>query len=313
MTLLKWAGGKRALAPTITARLRAGLDAAQRDAAPGAVLQYVEPFFGSGAVFFAFAAELAERGVLCELSDASIDLVSFWCGAQAHTAQTVAVIEAEQARYTADWLADGGAAVSGGRAEARYRRWRNWINGILPPDVAQAWELPPVGHPAGFSALFWLINRCGFNGLWRVSRRGMCNVPWGKRAVRGEPAERAASFHAAADALNRAPTTVRYADFSKTLETADSGSIVYLDPPYDGDDFTAYAAVPFDTDELFTHVERAVARGARILMSNADTPRVRAGAATTGGVLEVVRERVTISRKGTQKNPRPAVLVGWGI
>ncbi len=122
------------------------------------------------------------------------------------------------------------------------------------------------------------LNKCGFNGLFRVNKSGQFNVPFGrydKPNFLDEP-----NLRACADALRG--TTIVHGDFATVAERAEKGDFVYFDPPYvplsRTADFTAY--IPGGFGE---HQQRALAElfaklakdGVHVMLSNSDTFLVR--------------------------------------
>lgn len=139
------------------------------------------------------------------------------------------------------------------------------------------------------------LNRTCFNGLWRVNLSGQFNVPWGKHAT----------FAPDLDNLRRAAARLaevelRTGDYRDTVADAGPGDVVYLDPPYDGAG-VAYTAIRDDgaagqAEVAFT-ARQLRARGCHVLVSNADTPRIRALYA--GWEMREVSRAGTISCKGS--------------
>jgi len=128
-------------------------------------------------------------------------------------------------------------------------------------------------HTGPRAAQFLYLNRCCFNGLWRVNRHGEFNTPCGKyKAPFAGMPER---IRATAQAL--AGCTVHAGDYRDTVDSARSGDFVYMDPPYDGT-WCGYTADGFSSDaqaELARTVDLLVSRGVTVMLSNSDTPRVR--------------------------------------
>lgn len=74
---------------------------------------------------------------------------------------------------------------------------------------------------------FVYLNRTCFNGIYRTNRAGGFNVPMGSR-VGSLPSER--EFYRCSIALRS--TDINQADFKESVAMAESGDLVYLDPPY---------------------------------------------------------------------------------
>jgi DNA adenine methylase len=117
------------------------------------------------------------------------------------------------------------------------------------------------------AALFYYLNRTGFNGLCRFNRQGEFNVPFGR-------------YSRITYTKDFAPYRQAFAGWLFThgdLETVrlDPGDFVYADPPYDVE-FTAYAKDGFSwTDQERT--ARWVARHpGPVVLVNQATERIEA-------------------------------------
>lgn len=129
------------------------------------------------------------------------------------------------------------------------------------------------------AARFIFLNKSGYNGLYRVNRRGEFNVPFGRHETPPRLCEEE-NFLAAASMFRHAQLLSD--DFEDVLEMAGEGDFAYLDPPYvpltATANFTGYTSGRFSEDDqirLARAVHRAVDRGCRVLLSNSDTPLVR--------------------------------------
>src|SRR2546427_5290755 len=107
--------------------------------------------------------------------------------------------------------------------EALFYRHRERFNGLLVSEKGGSREA---------AALFYYLNRTGFNGLCRFNRRGEFNVPFGRYARTGYTHD----FRSYRDVL--ADWTITNVDV-EAVPLAGS-DFVYADPPYDVE-FTQYA------------------------------------------------------------------------
>lgn len=115
------------------------------------------------------------------------------------------------------------------------------------------------------AALFYFLNRTGYNGLCRFNASGGFNVPFG-RYVRIYYRR---DFSAYAALLSR--WELKSADFEKIpLERAD---FVYADPPYDVE-FTQYARGGFTWDDQVRAAEWLARHKGPVVLSNQATPRI---------------------------------------
>lgn len=204
----------------------------------------IEPFVGAGSVF------LASDYVSYVLADANPDLIAAWVALK------------ERPREFAERAADFFTAEH--HSKDAYLRVRSEFNQLIDP-FERAVRLP-------------YLNRFGFNGLFRVNRRGEFNVPYGAPSTL--PNFHWNRFATAADKLARC--TVINGGFAGTIALAGVGDVVYCDPPYlqsaRGESFTGYTAQGFgvaEHEQLLECCLQAVSRGAKVLISNHDTPDVR--------------------------------------
>jgi len=127
---------------------------------------------------------------------------------------------------------------------------------------------------------FIYLNKTCYNGLYRVNKQGLFNVPFGNNP-RAVVCDREGIL-SASRALRRA--TVYHGTFDRSLADGrvQAGDFVYLDPPYQPLSktarFTAYTDRDFqmkDHARLADLAHRLDAMGARFLLSNSDTPELR--------------------------------------
>src|SRR5436190_1128605 len=220
MCLLKWVGGKRQLLPAL------------RRYYPQRFNRYIEPFFGSGAVFFDLHREgrLGEREVL--LIDSNADLIG--CYESVRDSPDAVVRELDR-------LAD--AHSKGARAhyyDVRDRRFNPERASRRQPDGR-------IAYTPELAAMLIYLNRTGFNGLFRVNKSGAFNVPPG-RYDRPRIANRQRVLDAAA-ALACPNVRLIWDSFDVIDRLAEHGDFLYVDPPYaplsDTANFTSYTAGRF--------------------------------------------------------------------
>jgi DNA adenine methylase len=204
---------------------------------PDRIGTYFEPFVGGGAVFFALAAEEKRRFQRAVLADANRDLVTCYQAIQREVEAVIA--ELRGYRYERDFY-----------YEVRARSPR---------------------APVKVAARFIYLNRCGYNGLYRVNSRGVFNVPFGR--YKNPVICDAPRLRAVAAALQHAE--IVHADFGETLARATADDFVYLDPPYvplsATSSFTRYARAGFGPEEqerLAKHLRALGEAGVPALLSN---------------------------------------------
>ncbi len=122
------------------------------------------------------------------------------------------------------------------------------------------------------AAQFLYLNRTCWNGLYRENMAGKFNVPIGTKTQVILPDD---DFEGASAILKNAALHAR--DFEDTLAEAKQGDLVFLDPPYttthNTNGFVKYNQTIFSWDDqlrLKKSAQAAVARGAKVILTNAD-------------------------------------------
>ena len=291
--LLKWAGGKRQLLPQL------------RRFYPHGFGRYIEPFFGSGAVFF----DLHQAGRLWNhdavLIDSNADLIGCY----------------EVVRDRPDEVArelDALAEVHARDGEAHYYAIRDLQFNPLRARLRHA-----DGHIAytpQLAAMLIYLNRTGFNGLFRLNAGGAYNVPAGRYAhpkISDRP-----KLLGVAGALAGPRVQVRRDSFETALEIAEAGDFLYIDPPYAPvsatANFTSYTASGFtlrDQERLQGAVIALASRGCHVLVSNSTAGEIAAlydtnVAARAAGLRTTrVPARRAVNSDATRRGPIEEFLI----
>ena len=119
------------------------------------------------------------------------------------------------------------------------------------------------------------LNRCGFNGLYRVNKKGGFNVPFGR--YKNPKIVNIENIYACSDALQDVLIdNINIKDFP--WDTVKKNDFVYLDPPYvplnETSSFTSYTKDGFGPEDhqwLADLYKELSARGVFVLHSNSDT------------------------------------------
>ena len=121
------------------------------------------------------------------------------------------------------------------------------------------------------------LNRTCWNGLYRVNRNGVFNVPRGTKNSVILPDD---DFKAVSDTLRC--VDIVCTDFEQTIGLAGEGDLVFVDPPYtvmhNKNGFIKYNEKIFSWEDqvrLKSSVEEASSRGAKVLVTNANHESVR--------------------------------------
>jgi DNA adenine methylase len=250
--LLKWAGGKRQLLPAL------------RKFYPADFERYIEPFVGSGAVFFDLHDAGRLRGKEAVLVDSNADLIGCY-EAVRDTPEDVA--------RALDELAAGHAADP----RAHYYSVRDERFNPLRERLRQAGSRS--AYSAELAGMFIYLNRTGFNGLFRVNSKGAFNVPVG-RYDKPRISDRDRLLKAS-DALGSSGVRLVVSSFEIARDLARRGDFLYFDPPYAPLSatarFTSYTTRPFgtvDQQRLQAVVFDLVRRGCRVVVSNSTAKEI---------------------------------------
>jgi DNA adenine methylase len=249
---------------------------------PATFRQYHEPFVGSGALFF----RLYRDGMVTHavLSDINADLI------------------------------------------ATYQAIRDQVDDVIthlmgyPPNDRSVYDrlrrtIPPATDTVARAARLLYLNMWCYNGLYRVNRHGMFNVPFGNRPPR--TSVDIENLHAVSAALKH--VTLSCAPFPTVLDRVAAGDWVYFDPPYvpvsRTAGFTAYTAQGFTEDDhrlLRDLCVRLHAAGVSVMISNSDTPFVRSlYAAPVFRIHDICAPRMITCRPDGRKTVTELVITTY--
>ncbi|MCC7009809.1 MAG: Dam family site-specific DNA-(adenine-N6)-methyltransferase [Acidobacteria bacterium] len=228
---------------------------------PHARRRLVEPFCGGLAVALGLAPERAL------LNDANPNLINFYRWLQRGLVVDVPL--------------ENDASV--------YYRHRARFNALLATGGAETAEA---------AALFYYLNRTGYNGLCRFNSRGVFNVPFGRYTTISYETD----FRPYRDAVGG------WTFVCGDLEAVpiERGDFVYADPPYDVE-FTAYAAGGFSwDDQQRTAVRLSQHRGPVVLVNQA-TDRIERLYRTLGFAIRFLDAPRRISCRGDRTPAREVI------
>jgi len=248
---LKWAGGKTQLLDAFERRF-------PRELTDRRLSNFVEPFIGGGAVFFAINKKYGFG--TAHICDSNEELVLAYRVVKTKVDALVDALRTLESEYFETPPEE--------RSELYYKVRENYNAGKETTDFQNY-------HPAWIQRTAGLIflNHTCFNGLFRVNSRGWFNVPFGSYKnprILDEHTLREAS----ASLQN---TEISLGDFTTCEKFIDGNTFVYLDPPYrplnQTSKFTGYSKDGFtDTDQvrLAEFFKTIGHRGAKVMLSNSD-------------------------------------------
>ena len=241
---------------------------------PKAVCTYFEPFVGGVALFFALAPRRAF------LSDQNERLIRAYRGVRDDVEGVITRLSA-------------------------YPHDRVFFCEMRKRDI-------DLESDADVAAWLIYLNKTCFNGLYRVNRKNLFNVPFGR--YENPTICNAELLHACSLALHG--VEIKHADFSVILEHAKPGDFVYFDPPYAPlsatSSFTSYTAEGFgpkDQIRLRDTVIGLKERGVSVLLSNSSAGFIREIFSGERFTIEEVMASRNVSSKGTTRGKIPELLI----
>ncbi len=237
-SFIKWVGGKKRNLKRLSQFI------------PHDITTFVEPFVGSGAMYFNLQFDQAI------INDQNSELINAYIQLRDHLDEVIAVLKT---------FAD---------TEECFMRVRAWDRDAdyLKRDKAER------------AARLIFLNKTCFNGLYRVSSRGYFNTPYGhnpeKRGAPGNFCDEEL-LKATSDYLNNCPTRILNLDYFELLNLIPKDAFVYLDPPYfplnQTSFFTSYTENSWgygSQQRLHTFCEKLDKRGIKFMQSNSSAPEM---------------------------------------
>ena len=148
------------------------------------------------------------------------------------------------------------------------------------------------------AALFYYLNRTGYNGLCRFNNRGEFNVPFGKYTQ----VTYVEHFNAYRDVLSA--WSFSASDFEDL--PIESDDFVYADPPFDVE-FRQYAKEGFDWSDQVRAATWLAAHPGPVVLVNQATPRIRRLYRDLGFRLEFLSAPRRINSTGDRTPAREVV------
>jgi DNA adenine methylase len=241
---IKWVGGKSQLIEQLEANLPADFGKWEN-------VTYIEPFVGGGAMLFYMLQRYPNiRHAI--INDINPDLATCYRIVRDSPIELIKYLRSIENTYLALRTEDG--------RKDFFMHIRDQYNEK---------NLDPVEN----TAKFFFLNRTCFNGLYRVNKSGLFNVPFGKYAnpTICDPE----TIIKDSELLQRVEILI--GDFESTFEYAHDNTLFYFDPPYrplsNTSSFNDYAKEPFNDDaqiRLKKYCDRINDAGFRFMLSNSD-------------------------------------------
>ncbi len=242
---LKWAGGKGQLLKEIEKYYP--FDDAK-------ITKYAEPFVGGGAVLSDILSKYNLKEIY--ISDINAELINTYCIIRDDIDALIEML----LRLQNDFI-----PLDTDSRKVYYMQKRERFNDLK----INSKEKINIEK----AALMLFLNKTCFNGLYRVNKRGLFNVPMG--AYKNPMICDEANLRAVSAKLQK--VIIDCGDYRKSADFIDENTFVYFDPPYrpltDTASFTAYTENLFNDEEqieLARFVGDMHRKGAKVVISNSD-------------------------------------------
>ena len=241
---IKLVGGKTQLIEQLDAKLPADFGNWEN-------VTYIEPFIGGGAMLF-YMLQRYPNIQHAVINDVNSDLTTCYRTVRDNPEELIAALQNIQNDYNALQT-----------EEAR----KEFFLAVRASYNEK--NLAPIEN----TTKFFFLNRTCFNGLYRVNKRGLFNVPFGKYTNPQicDPI----TIRKDSELLQR--VEIMTGDFEATFERAAGNTLFYFDPPYrplsDTSSFNDYTKEAFNDDaqiRLKDFCDRIHDAGFKFMLSNSD-------------------------------------------
>lgn len=242
---LKWAGGKGQLLPEIEKYYPFG---------DRKIKKYAEPFVGGGAVLFDILSKYDLEEVY--ISDINAELINTYRTIRDDIEDLVSLLQIMKNDFV---------PMDTEYRKDYYMKKRERFNDLKVSGGAHV--------NVEKAALMIFLNKTCFNGLFRVNRKGLFNVPMG--SYKNPMICDEDNLRAVSEKLQN--VKIVCGDYRESADFVDADTFVYFDPPYrpitDTASFTAYTENQFNDEEqiaLARFVDDMHRKGAKVVISNSD-------------------------------------------
>ncbi|MAP67470.1 MAG: hypothetical protein CMF80_07220 [Candidatus Marinimicrobia bacterium] len=254
---LKWVGGKTQILDDIISKI------------PKKINNYHEPFLGGGSVLFAILCLQQEKKIIITNNiyayDVNKDLINVYKHIQNNKDKLYTLIEYYINEYDSiEGNTINRKPISIEEAKTSKESYYYWLRNKYN-------TIDKNNHPMECSALFMILNKTCFRGMYREGPNGY-NVPYGHY-------KKTPTIISKND-IDKISSLIRdvefiHCNFSDSIKNAKSGDFVYLDPPYAPENtrsFVGYVADGFNLDMhnlLFDEIKNLDKKKIKFVLSNA--------------------------------------------
>lgn len=244
---------------------------------------YYEPFIGGGAVLFELQPEKAT------INDINISLINVYKQVKDNTEEFIKLVN----KLDSEMWEDG---------KEYYLNIREKYNDKL---LKKEYDLE-------LAALFTFMNKHCFNGLYRVNKKGLFNVPYNKSrrtSIEEEAVRETAKFLKTVNILE--------GDFEEACKDAKKGDFIFFDSPYaplNPTSFEAYTKEGFDIENhkrLAQLYDELTERGCYCMLTNHNTEFINELYSNKGYRIDVVSVKRMINSDASNRKGEEVIICNY--
>lgn len=244
---------------------------------------YYEPFIGGGAVLFELQPEEAT------INDINTSLINVYRQVKDNTEEFIKLVN----KLDSEMWEDG---------KEYYLDIREKYNDKL---LKKEYDLE-------LAALFTFMNKHCFNGLYRVNKKGLFNVPYNKSrrtSIEEDDVRETAKYLKTVNILE--------GDFEKACKDAKKGDFIFFDSPYaplNPTSFEAYTKEGFDVDShkrLAKLYDELTERGCYCMLTNHNTEFINELYSNKGYKIDVVSVKRMINSDASNRKGEEVIICNY--
>lgn len=244
---------------------------------------YYEPFIGGGAVLFELQPEKAT------INDINTSLINVYKQVKDNTEEFIELVN----KLDSEMWEDG---------KEYYLDIREKYNDKL---LKNEYDLE-------LAALFTFMNKHCFNGLYRVNKKGLFNVPYNKSrrtSIEEEAVRETAKFLKTVNILE--------GDFEEACKDAKKGDFIFFDSPYaplNPTSFEAYTKEGFDVEShkrLAQLYDELTERGCYCMLTNHNTEFINELYSNKGYRIDVVSVKRMINSDASNRKGEEVIICNY--
>lgn len=268
---VKWAGGKRQLLPEIKKLM------------PKEYNTYYEVFVGGGALFF----ELQPKKAV--INDFNSELINVYKQIKTSPEMLLYRLETYQNKYN--------SLANMEKKKEYYYSLRQEYNKLIANNF----------ETIDSASLFIILNKLGFNGLYRVNSNGEYNVPFNfKKKLNAFNKENILNI---SNLLKK--TKILNMDFEKACKTAKKDDFIFFDSPY-YDTFDTYQSGGFSKENhirLADLYNKLTKKGVKCMLTNSNSDFIKD--LYKGYNIKVVNVKRNINCDGKRRTGQEVIITNY--